>query len=217
MSIRVVLADDHRMIREGLRLLLDQAPDVIVVGEADTGRQAVRLAGNLTPDVLVMDISMPDLNGIEATRRIKTASPQVKVIALSMYSDRRYVLGMFEAGASGYIVKAGAGDELVRAVRAVNRNRKYLSPEIAGILVDDVLGGRSAPKHSAFGVLSSREREVLQLLAEGSTSPQIAGSLHISVKTVEAHRRNLMKKLDLHSVAELTKYAVREGLTSLDA
>lgn len=214
MSIRVILADDHQIVREGLRLILGQIPEVEVVSEADTGRTAVELAKQLSPDVVVMDIGMPDLNGMEATRQILAHNPKVKVIGLSTYSDKRYVRGMLEAGAYAYVVKVAAGEELIRAIRAANRNKKYLSPDIIDTVVDGYLSKMSQSYESAGPILGAREREVLQLVAEGKSSGEIAAHLHISTRTVEAHRQNIMKKLGLHSVAELTKYAVHEGLTS---
>ena len=216
MSVRILVVDDHQMMRDGLRLILEQTPDVDIIGEAGNGHQAVKLANSLVPDIVVMDIGMTDLNGIEATRRILASDSAVKIIALSIYSDRRYVLGMLEVGASAYVLKAAAGDELVRAIQAVTEGKKYLSPEIAETVVDGYTGRIPAAGHSARKALGPREREVLQQLAEGKSSSQIAANLTISVKTVETHRRNIMRKLDLHSVAELTKYAVIEGMTQLE-
>lgn len=216
MSIRILLVDDHQMMRDGLRLILDKIPEVEIVGEAGDGHQAVELANTLVPDIVVMDIGMADLNGIEATRRILSNDSAVKIIALSIYSDRRYVLGMLEVGASAYVLKAATGDELVRAIQAVSANRKYLSPEIAETVVNGYTGRISPTGHSARKTLGPREREVLQQLSEGKSSSQIAGKMKISVKTVETHRRNIMRKLDLHSVAALTKYAVIQGLTQLE-
>jgi DNA-binding NarL/FixJ family response regulator len=213
-SIRILLVDDHAMLRDGLRSVLTQEGDVEVVGEAADGRTAVELARTLAPDVVVMDVGMTDLNGIEAARRLRSESPKSRVIALSTHSDRRYVLGMLEAGAVGYIVKVSAYDELRQAVRAVASGQTYLSPQIA----DLVVGARVA--RSAAGTakapLAPREREVLQLIAEGHSSRDVARRLHISAQTVETHRRNIMQKLDLHSVADLTRYAIREGITPLD-
>lgn len=215
MNIRVVLVDDHRMIREGLSALLASEPDIEIVGEASDGREAVELARKLSPDVVVMDVGMPELNGIEATRRILADNKSVKVVALSTHTDPRYVHSMLEAGASGYVLKIGAHDELVRAVRAASVGKAYLSPEITASVVDRSTNPQPAGEPSAFAALGSREREVLQLVAEGKTSAEAAWAMHISVKTVETHRRNILHKLGLHGTAELTKYAVREGLTSL--
>lgn len=215
MSIRILLADDHRIMREGLRSLIEKEPDMEVVAEAEDGRTAVQLVQELSPDVAIMDITMRELNGIEATRQIMTYSPGVKVIALSMHSDQRFVKEILKIGASGYLLKDCAFEELVCAVRTVVANRAYLSPEIAHIVINYIHhlpGGDSL----VFSALTAREREVLQLLAEGETTRQIASHLYVSVKTVETHRRKIMKKLDIHSIAELTKYAIHEGLTSLE-
>ena len=216
--IKIVLADDHQIVRHGLRSLLSAEPDIEIVGEADNGREVVRLVQELSPQVVIMDISMPDLNGIEATRQILGESSGVKVIALSMHSDGLFVLNMFKAGASGYLLKDCALEELVKAVRTVMNRQVYLSPGISDIVIKDfVIGWSSAESSSsAYALLTAREREVLQLTAEGKNTNQIAESLFVSVKTVEAHRKQLMTKLDIHSVAELTKYAIRQGLTSLE-
>lgn len=216
MSTRVLIADDHQMLRESLRSMLESEDDLEVVGEAADGRDAVTMARTLAPDVVVMDIGMADLNGVEATRQIRAENREIKVVALSMYSDRRSVLRMLEAGASGYVLKSAAYDELRRAVRAVRKGKNYLSPDITGEVIEEHVRPPSDPDTSTYATLGPREREVVQLLAEGHSSPRIAQRLHISVRTVETHRRNIMKKLRLHNVAELTKYALREGLTSLD-
>ena len=216
MSIRVLLADDHQMLRDTLRSMLESDGHLEVVGEAADGRAAVKMARTLAPDIVVMDITMPDLNGVEATHQIKAENPAVKVIALSRHSDRRYVLRMLEAGASGYVLKAAAYDELRRAIQVVSQGKSYLSPDITGIVVDAHVRPASEPDASSDAALGPREREIVQLLAEGYTSPEIGQRLHISARTVETHRRNIMKKLGPHSVAELTKYAIREGLTPLD-
>lgn len=215
MTIRILIADDHQMLREGLRAILERDENIEVVGEASDGRTAVQMARALVPNVVAMDVSMPDLNGVEATRQIKAENPAVKVIGLSRHSDKRYVLRMLEAGASGYVLKSGAYDELRRAVEAVSQGNNYLSPRITGVVIDFHLhpSQADAPGHTALG---PREQEIVQLLAEGHTSPQIARKLHISTRTVESHRRNIMKKLGVHSLAEITKYAVREGLTSME-
>jgi DNA-binding NarL/FixJ family response regulator len=216
MSTRVLIADDHQMLRESLRSLLESEDDLEVVGEAADGRAAVAMARTLAPDVVVMDIGMADLNGIEATRQIRAENREVKVVALSMYSDRRSVLRMLEAGASGYVLKSAAYDELRRAVRVVRNGKNYLSPDITGEVIEEHVRPPSDPDTSTYTALGPREREIVQLLAEGHSSARIAERLYISVRTVETHRRNIMKKLHLHNVAELTKYAIREGLTSLD-
>jgi DNA-binding NarL/FixJ family response regulator len=216
MTIRVLLVDDHKMMREGLRAVLAAVPDISIVGEASDGRTALDLVRTLTPDVVVMDVGMPELNGVEAARRIQAEHKRVKVIALSTHSDKRYVHHMLEAGACGYVLKIAAHEELVRAVRAAAQGRTYLSPEIAGYVVERSTHPHPGADLSAFSTLGSREREVLQLVAEGKTSAETAREMHISIKTVETHRRNIVQKLGLHGTAELTKYAIREGLTSVE-
>ena len=216
MSIRILLADDHKITRQGLRSLLEKQQDMEVVAEAEDGRTAVRLVGELSPNVVIMDVTMPDLNGVEATRQIVGQSPDVKIIALSMHSDTLFVTEMLRSGASGYLLKDCAFEELSRAIHAVVAGKTYLSPSVSGVVVDDYLHRLSKADFSDSQVLTDREREVLQLLAEGKSTKQIALKLHISVKTVETHRRQMMNKLDIHTVAELTKYAIRKGLTSLE-
>jgi DNA-binding NarL/FixJ family response regulator len=216
MSVRVLLVDDHRMMREGLRALLAGEPDIEIVGEASDGRTALDLVRTLAPDVVVMDVGMPELNGVEATRRIRTEHEGVRVIALSTHADKRYVHHMLEAGACGYVLKIAAHDELLRAVRAAGLGKTYLSPEIAGLVVARSTSADARREVSAYSTLGAREREVLQLVTEGKTSAEVAQQMHISIKTVETHRRNIVQKLGLHGTAELTKYAVREGLTSLE-
>jgi two-component system response regulator NreC len=214
--IRIILADDHQIVRQGLRILLEAEPDMEIIAEADNGRKVLRLAQELLPDVIIMDLSMPELNGIEATRQILGGSPAVKVVALSMHSDSLFVLNMIKAGASGYLLKDCALEELVKAIRTVVSHKTYLSPGVSDIVIRDFVTGWQTTNTSAFSVLSAREREVLQLMAEGRTTNQIADGLCVSVKTVEAHRKQVMTKLGIHSVAELTKYAIRQGLTSLE-
>ncbi len=216
MNIRIIIADDHQIVRQGLSTLLAKEPDMEVVAEAENGRKAVQLTKEMSPHVVIMDVNMPDLNGIEATRQILHANPGVRVIALSMHTDRRFVVNMLKAGASGYLLKDCAFEELAQAIRLVMANKTYLSPGVSDIVIKDYVQGLSAPGSSAFSVLTAREREVLQLMAEGKSTSQIAEHLHISVKTVETHRQQVMHKLGIHSIAELTKYAIREGLTSLD-
>lgn len=215
MSIKILLADDHRIVSECLRPLLNKQPDMRVVGEAENGRMAVKLAQQLNPNVVIMDIAMPDLNGIEATRQIIARCPGVKIITLSMNSDKRYVTGVLNAGASGYLTKSCSFEELVGAIRVVAANKKYLSPDISGIVIEESLVRSSTAKSKVPSILTMREREVLQLLAEGKTVKQIASQLYLSIKTVHTHRKQIMDKLNIHSIAELTKYALREGLTSL--
>ena len=213
--MKILLVDDHKMMRDGLRAILEKE-DLEVVGEAASGREALAQARRLRPQVVVMDISMPDLNGIDATGKLLAELPGVKVIALSMNSDRRYVLAMFKAGAVGYLLKNAASEELIAAVRAVADDLTYVSPAIASLIVDDALDGKRPGQGPALRTLSLREREVLQLLAEGKSSKDIAARLDIAVPTVETHRRQIMDKLGLRTIAELTKYAIREGLTSLE-
>ncbi|MDA8077421.1 MAG: response regulator transcription factor [Nitrospiraceae bacterium] len=213
--MKVLLADDHKIVRDGLRTLLAHNADVQVVGEAENGRTTVQLAQKLTPDIIIMDVAMPDLNGIEATRQILVELPGVKVIAVSMHSDRRFVSEMLKAGASAYLSKDYAFDELEVAIRAVTAGKIYLSPDISGVVVENYVRQTPKTESSAFSLLSDREREVLQLLAEGKTAKEIAEHIHVSIKTVETHRMNIMTKLDIHRLAELTKYAIREGLTPL--
>lgn len=215
MTIRVLLVDDHELMREGLRSILEGEADVEVVGEAANGRLATELARSLSPDVVVMDVVMKDLNGIEATRRIRTECPEARVVALSSHSDSRYVAAILEAGACGYVLKGNAYDSLRRALDAACQGKTYLCPDVTEAVVGASLRGGSPDSDRAS--LSPREREVLQLLAEGLTSPQIARKLFVATNTVETHRRNVMRKLGIHSVADLTKYAIREGLTSLDS
>jgi DNA-binding NarL/FixJ family response regulator len=215
MNLKVLLADDHKIVRDGFRTLLAKNPKLTVVGEAENGRATVHLAKKLAPDIIIMDVAMPDLNGMEATRQIVADSPGLKVIAVSMHSDRRFVAEMLKAGASAYLSKDYAFDELENAIRTVVANKIYLSPDISGIVVDSYVRHTPKPESSAFSLLSDREREVLQLLAEGKTAKEIADQLHVSIKTVETHRTNIMTKLNIHRVAELTKYAIREGLTPL--
>jgi DNA-binding NarL/FixJ family response regulator len=211
---RVLLADDHKILRQGLRTLLEQEKDIQIVGEADNGRSSVKLTSELAPDVVIMDVAMPDLNGIDATRRITEAGPRTRVLALSMHSDGRYVRGMLQAGARGYILKDCAAEELTHAIRTVMAGQIYVSPGVTGTIVNDYVRQLTAADEPA--TLTRREREVLQLLAEGGSTANIAAGLHLSVKTIETHRKRIMDKLDLRSIAELTKYAIREGITTVD-
>ncbi len=214
MSIRVLLADDHQIMREGIRSMLERENDIELLGEAEDGRSAVKMARELNPDIIIMDVCMPEMNGIIATTLIRSESPNTKVIALSMLSDKRLVLKMLKAGATGYLLKYCSFRELSRAIHAVLANKSYLSQEVTDILVADY--GTPAPTCDSPDDprLSLRESEVLQLIAEGRTTAQIADSLHVSAKTIETHRQNIMQKLDVRSIAGLVKYAVREGLTS---
>jgi DNA-binding NarL/FixJ family response regulator len=197
--------------------MLDEQEDMEVVAEAEDGRTAVSLVRKLVPSVVIMDVSMPDLNGVEATRQIIAKFPDIKIIALSMHSDTLFVTEMLKSGASGYLLKDCAFEELAAAIRVVVAGKTYLSPSVSGVVVDDYLHRLSKADFSDSEILTDREREVLQLLAEGKSTKKIALKLHISVKTVETHRRQMMNKLDIHTVAELTKYAIRKGLTSLEA
>ena len=213
MSTTILLVDDHRIVREGLRTLLGQQPDLEVVGEAADGRDAVTQARLLRPDVIVMDIAMPELNGVEATRLILAELPQVRVVALSMYADRRFVAEILRAGALGYVLKDGAFEELALAIRTITEGKTYLSPSIAGLVVEELMQRSSAPGSPSLGGLTPRERQVLKLLADGMRPREIAQELSISVNTVEVHKQNLMNKLEIHTASELTRFAIREGLT----
>jgi len=215
-SIRILLVDDHKIMRDGLRSLIEKQNGMAVVGEAENGRTAIRLTRKLQPDVIVMDINMPDLNGIDATRQITAELPGVKIVAFSMHSDRQFVAEMFKAGVSGYLLKDAAFDELAKAIRTVADNQTYLCPKVADTVIKDYREQLHALEPSDSAVPTDREREIIQLLAEGNTTKQIAHQLNLSIKTIESHRRNIMEKLKIHSIAELTKFAIREGLTTLD-
>ena len=209
MAIRVLLVDDHELMREGLRSLFAQDGEFEVVGEAGDARTAVELAAACRPHVVIMDVSLPDLSGVEATRQVLGRAPEVKVVALSVHDDPQYVAGMLEAGASGYVVKGAASVEVLRAVRAALAGRTYLSPELAGAVYDQM------QRFAAHPELSEREREVLRLISEDLTTAQIARQLNLSENTVHTHRQHIMDKLDRHGVASLTKFAIRTGLTTL--
>jgi DNA-binding NarL/FixJ family response regulator len=213
LSIRVLIADDHKIVREGLRSILQHDLRMEVVGQAEDGRATIELAKKFRPDVVIMDISMPDLNGMEATRRILEENPSIKVVALSMHSDERFVSEMLKAGASAYLLKDCALDELDRAIRTVMAKQTYISPVIAGTVVKEYVQQLELKRPA---VLSPREREVLQMISEGKSAKQIAYQLKVSIKTVEAHRKHIMEKLEIYSVAELTKYAIRAGVTFLE-
>jgi DNA-binding NarL/FixJ family response regulator len=216
MTVRILVADDHCIVRQGLCSLIEAHPEYVVVGQAASGREAVRFMRRLCPEIIIMDIGMPDLNGMDATRMCIEACPRVKVIALSMHADRRYVLGMLKAGAKGYILKESAFRELIQAIDAACNHQVYLSPKVAGTVVDNILRPRQPVPPSSFDLLTVKEREVLQMIAEGHPTRGMAAMLNVSIKTVEARRKSIMRKLDLHSIAELTKYAIREGLTSVE-
>jgi DNA-binding NarL/FixJ family response regulator len=218
MSISVLLVDDHRIIRDGLRALLEREPDFNIVGQAEDGLSAVRLARELQPDVVISDVSMPGLNGIEAVRRIRAESPGTRVICLSVHDDQRLVLAVVEAGASGYLLKGCSFDELSRSIRLVMSDRITLSSELVGIFVEQYrTRGSAAPQETTRSPLTSREREIVQLFSEGHSTNDIAERLHLSAKTVATHREHIFDKLQLGNIAELTRYAIREGLSSLDA
>jgi two-component system, NarL family, response regulator NreC len=213
MSIKVLIADDHAIVRHGLMRSIQQQEDMEVVGQARDGHSAVEMVRELMPNVVLMDVSMPALNGIDATRAILRDSPATRVIALSMHSAKRYVREMFRAGASGYLLKDCEFDELVQTIRLIAEGQTYISPSISRVVVENYTHNASDDKESAFSILTQREREVLQLMAEGNSTKQIAMRLFISPKTVEAHRLRIMNKLDIDNVALLTKYAIQEGLT----
>ena len=207
-KIRILLADDHAMVRQGFRMILSSQPDMEIVGEAGNGREAVEQAEKLQPDIVVMDVAMPELNGIEATRRLATSSPRTRVLALSMHKDSVYVREILRAGARGYLLKDSIGSDLLAAVRAVARGEGYLSPAVSEAVLSDYRRHVADP----LDMLTTREREVLQLIAEGKTNKDIASALNLSVYTVDAHRGRIMEKLNLHSAGELVRFAVRKGL-----
>jgi DNA-binding NarL/FixJ family response regulator len=214
MSIKILIADDHKIIRDGLQALISGEADMEVVAKTDSGYEAVEFAKRYSPDIVIMDINIPDLNGIDATRLILSENPGVKVIALSVHSASRFVKEILKAGASGYLVKHCAFEELAAAIRTVSQNKRYLSSEIISVVMDEYIAESSSEKPSVFMSLTSREREILQLVVLGLKSAEIAARFCISVKTVSTHRRQIMKKLNLSSVAELTRYSIREGLIS---
>lgn len=216
MPIRVLLAEDHELVRSGIRALLEASGEVQVVGEADNGRQAIDLARELQPDLVLMDLAMSGLNGIDATRQLATLAPDVRVIMLSMHADEQYLFEALKAGARGYVLKQGAYGELATAMKDVMSGKTYLSPSLSPLVMGDyVRRAKGNFSDSAGGNLSPREREVIQLIAEGNTSAEVAELLHISVRTVDSHRHNIMEKLQIKSIAGLTKFAIRSGLCSL--
>jgi DNA-binding NarL/FixJ family response regulator len=214
MNLNLLVVDDHAIFREGLKSLLLKEPDMMVVGEAGNGTEAVRLAHELKPDVVIMDISMPDMNGIEATRRIVAELPGTRVLVLSMESDRRFIVEALDSGALGYIMKESVFLELATAIRTVADNETYLGPRITELIIKDYLKRIPDQLPLTFTSLTTREREIIQLIADGQNSKELAYQFGVSIKTIEVHRHNIMKKLNLNSVAALTKYALREGLTS---
>lgn len=215
MSIKILLVDDHAILRTGLAEVLNKQANLEIVAQACNGMEAIKMASTYKPDVIIMDITMPELNGMEATAQILKVDPDIKVIALSMHSQKHYIRNMIEAGAAGYLLKDSDLSELLQAIYSVLKGNIYLQPDLAGGLVKDYLTGKKNRKSDAFIVLSAREREILQLLAEGHSAKKIAGKLNLSIRTIENHRRNIMEKLDIHTVVELTRYAIREGITSV--
>ena len=215
MTVRILIADDHKILREGLRSLLETESEFAIVAEAQDGLSAISAAKKHKPDVAILDIGMPDLNGIEVTRKIRSEMAATKVIALSMHADRRFVMGILEAGANGYLLKDSAFAELILAVTAVAKGKMYLSPSIAETVVKNSLEKLDQREEGSSVMLSGREREVLQMIAEGKSTKEIALKLFVSTKTVETHRKQIMDKLNIRTVAGLTKYAIKEGLTSL--
>jgi two-component system response regulator NreC len=213
--IRILLADDHTVVRDGLRALVEKQPDMTVVGEAGDGRDTVRLAEEQTPDVIIMDIAMPNMNGIEATRRIVTSNPHTAVLILSMHQDESYVLRSLKAGAKGYLLKDSVRSDVLEAIRAVVQGRSFLTRKVSRILQEDYV--REMERRGvddSYDLLTDREREILQLVAEGRTNKEVANMLNISLTTVETHRTHILQKLNLHSVPELILYAVRKGIIS---
>ncbi|MGJ8744320.1 response regulator [Polaribacter sp.] len=211
-EIKILLVDDHKLLRDGLRNIIEQKSNMHIIGEASDGREAIKLCSKLLPNVIVMDVAMPGLNGIEATRQIHKNNPKIKIIGLSMHSSKQFIQSMFKAGAFGYLLKDGDSDELITAISIVMQNKKYLSKDINQEFLSVIKEVKAIEKTK----LSTREKEVLQLISEGNSSKKIGEILFLSPKTVDVHRNNIMKKIDLYTIPELTKYAIQEGLTSLD-
>jgi DNA-binding NarL/FixJ family response regulator len=211
-KIKIILVDDHKLLRDGLRNIIEQRANMHIIGEASDGREAIKICSKLVPDVLVMDIAMPGLNGIEAAIQIHKSNPKIKIIGLSMHSTKQFIQGMFRAGAFGYLLKDGDADELITAITTVMLNKRYLSKDIDQEFLNILKKGKNLEGKE----LSHREKEVLQLIAEGNSSKRIGEILFLSPKTVDVHRNNIMKKTDLYSIPELTKYAIQKGLTTLE-
>ena len=211
-DINIILVDDHKLLRAGLKNIIEQRSNMHIIGEANDGREAIKICSKLQPDVLVIDVAMPGLNGIEAASQIQKNHPNIKIIGLSMHSSKQFIQGMFKAGAFGYLLKDGDAEELLIAITTVMENKKYLSKDINQEFLTLLRNGDTIEKAQ----LSNREKEVLQLIAEGNSSKEIGETLFLSPKTIDVHRNNIMKKIDLHTIPELTKYAIQKGLTSLD-
>jgi len=215
MKTKILLVDDHQILRDGICSMFSGHKDIEVIGEAPDGRTAIKLVEQLKPDIVVMDISMPDMNGIDATRKIKRRSPDIKVIALSMHHDRQFLIEIFRAGASGYLVKDSAFEELERAIKLVMEGKRYINPHMASLLIDTIISESHSPSHKGLSLLTDREKQVLHLIVEGKSTKEIARQLKVSNKTIESHRRQIMGKLNLQSVAELIKFAIREGIAEI--
>jgi DNA-binding NarL/FixJ family response regulator len=211
-KIKLILVDDHKLLRDGLRNIIEQRSNMHIIGEASDGREAIKICSKLLPDVVIMDVAMPGLNGIEAARQIHKTFPKIKIIGLSMHSTKQFIQGMFKAGGFGYLLKDGDADELITAITTVMENKKYLSKDINQEFLTLLKHGENLQKAD----LSTREKEVLQLIAEGKSSKEIGEILFLSPKTVDVHRNNIMKKIELYTIPELTKYAIQKGLTTLE-
>lgn len=211
MKIKILLVDDHQILRDGIRNVIEKNTTMEVIAEAKDGREAIKLCKKLKPNVVIMDIAMEGLNGVEATKRIVAENPEIKIIALSMHSNKRFVLGMFKAGAYGYLLKDCDSEELIKAIKTVSINQKYIAQNISNVILSEFISGQLEEES-----LTTREKEILQLIAEGKSSKDIGDILFLSSKTVDAHRKNIMDKLELYSLPELTKYAIKTGLISLD-
>jgi len=215
MTLKILIADDHAIMRQGLRRFIDDEPDMEVIAEAEDGRKATLLCRKLSPDIVIMDIQMPNLNGIDATSKIREISPSTKIIALSMHSEKHFIIQMFEAGASGYLLKKCASNEILTAIRNVAKGQQHLCSEIHGIVIEGILSTTTSPQNNIL-LLTSQERQTLQLIAEEKSTKEIASFMNISQKTVEGYRAQVTKKLGIHSIAGLTRYALRQGLASMD-